>query len=166
MKITALDFDLGTGSISNPRTLIDFQGAGGEPDGMVLDADGNLWVAVYGTSHIMVFTPQGKLLKQIALPAMYPTCPTWGGKNQEILYITTAKDRTDTPDPNDEGIWEDSEILPGGLTRTDVEYSRSAGMESLKRVLQNHPATGSGNRRASYSNIPVDPQIDYLFHMK
>lgn len=65
--------------------------------------DGNLWVAVYGTSHIMVFTPQGKLLKQIAMPAMYPTCPTWGGKKQDILYITTAKDRTETPDPNDEG---------------------------------------------------------------
>lgn len=37
MKITALDFDLGTGSITNPRTLIDFQEAGGEPDGMVLE---------------------------------------------------------------------------------------------------------------------------------
>ncbi|KAJ5672722.1 SGL-domain-containing protein [Penicillium longicatenatum] len=103
MKITALDFDLASGSISNPRTLVDFQGTGGEPDGMVLDVEGNLWVAVYGTSHIMVFTPQGKLLKQIALPAKYPTCPTWGGKNQDILYITTAKDRTETPDPNDEG---------------------------------------------------------------
>ncbi|KAJ5948959.1 hypothetical protein N7454_002266 [Penicillium verhagenii] len=102
-KITALDFDLETGSISNQRTLVDFQGTGGEPDGMVVDVDGNLWVAVYGTSHIMVFTPHGKLLKQIALPAMYPTCPTWAGKNQDILYITTGKDRTDNPDPNDEG---------------------------------------------------------------
>ncbi|KAJ6110351.1 Anterior fat body protein, partial [Penicillium sp. IBT 16267x] len=69
MKIMALDFDLATGSISNPRTLVDFQGMGGEPDGMVDlvnpcgTADGNLWVAVYGTSHIMVFTPRGKLLK-------------------------------------------------------------------------------------------------------
>lgn len=64
------------------------------------------------------------------------------------------------------GIWEVSEILTGGLTRTDVEYSRSAGMESLHRVLQNHPATRLDNRRDSYSNIPVDPQFDYLFQMK
>ncbi|KAJ5109366.1 hypothetical protein N7456_006041 [Penicillium angulare] len=103
MKITALDFDLSTGNLSNQRTLVDFQGTKGEPDGMVLDSDGNLWVAIYGTSSIKAFTPEGKLLRQIKLPAMYPTCPTWGGKNNDILYITTGKDRTDNPDPNDEG---------------------------------------------------------------
>ena len=127
MKITALDFDLSTGQISNQRTLVDFRGSNAEPDGLVLECVlsarsdlnqiplcffranlwystvGNLWVAVYGTSSVMVFNPEGKLLRQIKLPAIYPTCPTWGGKNNDILFITTARDRTDTPDPNDEG---------------------------------------------------------------
>lgn len=37
MKITALDFDLETGSVSNQRTLVDFRDVGGEPDGMVVE---------------------------------------------------------------------------------------------------------------------------------
>lgn len=31
------------------------------------------------------------------------TCPTWGGKNHDILYLTTARDRSENPDPNDDG---------------------------------------------------------------
>lgn len=52
---------------------------------------------------MMLFNPQGKCLKQVKLPAMYPTCPTWGGKDHDILYLTTARDRTENPDPTDDG---------------------------------------------------------------
>jgi sugar lactone lactonase YvrE len=65
--------------------------------------DGNLWVAVYSTGKVMVFNPEGKKLKEVELPAKYPTCPTWGGKNHDILYLSTARDRTENPDPNDDG---------------------------------------------------------------
>lgn len=51
----------------------------------------------------MVFTPEGEWLKEVGLPAMYPTCPTWGGRDHDILFITTARDRTADPDPADEG---------------------------------------------------------------
>lgn len=37
MKITVLDFDVETGSVSNQRTLVDFREVGGEPDGMVVE---------------------------------------------------------------------------------------------------------------------------------
>lgn len=70
---------------------------------LICSSDGNLWVALYETSSIMVFNPEGKPLRQINLPAKYPTCPTWGGKNNDILYITTAQDRRDNPDPSDKG---------------------------------------------------------------
>lgn len=122
MKITALDFDLETGTVSNQRTLVDFQTTSAEPDGLVIESvtlflitvartlirtkysdDGNLWVAVYATGSVMVFSPEGKKLKEVILPAKYPTCPTWGGKNYDILYISTARDRTQNPDPNDDG---------------------------------------------------------------
>ncbi|KAJ6107602.1 hypothetical protein N7523_008925 [Penicillium sp. IBT 18751x] len=102
-KITALDFDLSTGALSNQRTLVDFKGTTSEPDGMVIDNMGNLWVSVYGSSHLMHFSPEGKLLEQVKLPAMCLTCPTWGGKNYDILYITTARDLSKNPDPNDDG---------------------------------------------------------------
>lgn len=65
--------------------------------------DGNIWVAVYATASVMLFSPEGKCLKQGGLPAMYPTCPTWGGKNHDMLFLTTARDRTGNPDPADDG---------------------------------------------------------------
>jgi sugar lactone lactonase YvrE len=51
----------------------------------------------------MNFSPEGNLLKQVKLPAMCPTCPTWGGKDHDILYLTTARDRSQNPDPSDDG---------------------------------------------------------------
>lgn len=65
--------------------------------------EGNLWVSIYGTGSLVVFSPSGRRLREIRMPALYPTCPTWGGQDNDILYITTAKDRTDEPDPNDQG---------------------------------------------------------------
>ncbi|KAE8453268.1 hypothetical protein EG329_011335 [Mollisiaceae sp. DMI_Dod_QoI] len=90
-KSFAFDFDLETGSISNKRTLLDVAGTTGEPDGMVLDTSGNLYIAVYGTSRVMVFNPAGKHLKDIMFSGENLTCPTWGGKNYDILFVTSAR---------------------------------------------------------------------------
>jgi sugar lactone lactonase YvrE len=51
-KTYAYDFDLETGGISNKRVLIDFSGTCGEPDGMVIDSENNLWIAVYGSNRV------------------------------------------------------------------------------------------------------------------
>ncbi|EGC43473.1 SMP-30/Gluconolaconase/LRE domain-containing protein [Histoplasma capsulatum var. duboisii H88] len=92
MLIYAYDFDLESGSISNKRILVDRRTALGEPDGMVIDKQGNLWVAVYSSSRIMVFSPDGKHLKDIILTARNVTCTTWGGRNWDLIFATTAQD--------------------------------------------------------------------------
>ncbi|KAK3940476.1 gluconolactonase [Diplogelasinospora grovesii] len=97
------DFDLDTGNITNKTVFIDRREEGGEPDGMVVDVDGNLWVAVYDSSRVMVYSPEGKHLREVTLSARNPTCPTWGGPNWDILYITTASDRGKVAGPDDEG---------------------------------------------------------------
>lgn len=51
-KIYSFDFDLETGSISNRKLLVDMAGTVGEPDGMVISTDGNLYIAVYGTNRV------------------------------------------------------------------------------------------------------------------
>jgi sugar lactone lactonase YvrE len=51
-KIYSFDFDLETGSISNRKLLVDMAGTSGEPDGMVVSVDGNLYIAVYGTNRV------------------------------------------------------------------------------------------------------------------
>lgn len=87
--IDAFDYDHQSGALTNRRTLVDDFSEPGNPDGLAIDADGNLWSALYGGHRLVCYSPAGKLLQQIELPmAENPTCPllTGGG----TLYLTTA----------------------------------------------------------------------------
>ncbi|KAL1641398.1 hypothetical protein SLS58_006099 [Diplodia intermedia] len=101
--VYAFDFDVERGEIANKRVLVDRRDSYGEPDGMVTDTEGNLWVAVYAADRIMVFSPQGEHLRDVLLPARNPACTTWGGKDFDILYTATGKDRANESDEKDEG---------------------------------------------------------------
>ena len=68
-----------------------FGGEDGTPDGMTLDRDGNVWVAFWGGSCIRQFTPQGSLLRTIPLPAPQITSMAFGGKNLDLLLVTSAR---------------------------------------------------------------------------
>ncbi|PGH33707.1 hypothetical protein GX50_03445 [[Emmonsia] crescens] len=103
MLVYAYDFDLESGSISNKRIFIDRRKAHGEPDGMVVDTQGNLWMAVYDSSRIMVFSPDGKHLKDIILTARNVTCTTWGGRNWDLIFAATAKDPNPQSHETDDG---------------------------------------------------------------
>ncbi|KAJ5256566.1 Anterior fat body protein [Penicillium angulare] len=103
MVVWAYDFHLESGSITNKRLLIDRRDSFGEPDGMVVDTEGNLWIAMFDSNRVMVFSPSGRHLKDIVFSARNPACTTWGGKNFDIIYIASGKDRRANPAPNDEG---------------------------------------------------------------
>ncbi|PGG97747.1 hypothetical protein AJ79_09099 [Helicocarpus griseus UAMH5409] len=103
MLVYAYDFDLESGNISNKRILIDRRSTYGEPDGMVVDTQGNLWIAVYDSDRIMVFSPDGKHLKDIIFTARNMTCTTWGGRNWDIIFAATGKDRDPQPREVDDG---------------------------------------------------------------
>jgi sugar lactone lactonase YvrE len=51
----------------------------------------------------MVFDPTGKHLKDIVVPAYSPTCTTWGGKNFDIIFAASGKDKRPQPSATDEG---------------------------------------------------------------
>ncbi|PYH98392.1 hypothetical protein BO71DRAFT_416351 [Aspergillus ellipticus CBS 707.79] len=100
--VYAFDFDLATGMLSNQRILVDRRDSCGEPDGMIVDTQGNLWIAVYASSRMMVFSPEGEQLEEIVFPAKNVACTTWGGRNHDILYVASAVD-TATDTTTDEG---------------------------------------------------------------
>jgi sugar lactone lactonase YvrE len=66
-------------------------GYGGRPDGATVDARGNYWVAMYEGQRVLQFSPQGKLLREIATPVRCPTMPCFGGTDLKTLYLTTAR---------------------------------------------------------------------------
>jgi sugar lactone lactonase YvrE len=83
-------FDPHRGTIAGGRVLITIAEDVGAPDGMTVDAAGDLWVAVYGGGRIHRYSPDGSLRQAILVPAVQTTCCGFGGPRLRRLYITTA----------------------------------------------------------------------------
>ncbi|KAJ8666826.1 hypothetical protein QAD02_008488 [Eretmocerus hayati] len=92
-QIWAFDYSNSTGSISKKRIVFDVKknNLKGLPDGMTIDADGNLWIALFdGAAVIQVNPESGKLLRTIKLPAEKITSVAFGGPQLDVLYVTSA----------------------------------------------------------------------------
>lgn len=91
-EVVAYDYENKTATISNKRSIIKITAEEGYPDGMTIDSEGMLWIALWGGWQIRRYNPSnGKLLHQIQLPVSQVTSCTFGGENLEDLYITSAK---------------------------------------------------------------------------
>ncbi|CAN5728114.1 SMP-30/gluconolactonase/LRE family protein [soil metagenome] len=91
--IYVYDFDLMSGSISNRRALITFAANDGKPDGLTVDEDGCLWVAVWDAWQVARYSPDGREIQRIRMPVPRPTSCCFGGPSLETLYVTTASVR-------------------------------------------------------------------------
>jgi sugar lactone lactonase YvrE len=62
----------------------------GIPDGIALDADEHLWVAVHGAGQVRRFAPDGALVDRVEVPAPHSTSVAFAGDDLRTLVITTA----------------------------------------------------------------------------
>ncbi|KAI8421387.1 hypothetical protein MSG28_009467 [Choristoneura fumiferana] len=103
-KIRRYDYDVNTGEISNMQHIFDLAASGveGFPDGMTIDAAGDLWVAVFGGACVLQVTPKGQLVRKVPIPAAQVTSCTFGGPNYDVLFVTTSaymnKEEEGTPE--------------------------------------------------------------------
>lgn len=65
-------------------------GFDGGPDGAVTDAEGNIWIAVFGSGRVFGFTPKGRSLGRFNLPARNVTCPAFVGRDARTMLVTSA----------------------------------------------------------------------------
>ena len=79
------------GSLQNKRLFASFQGKGGHPDGMAVDADGFVWIALFGGWRIDRFAPDGELVASIRFPCSNITKLAFGGDDLRTAYVTTAR---------------------------------------------------------------------------
>ncbi|MGF1515621.1 MAG: SMP-30/gluconolactonase/LRE family protein [Elainellaceae cyanobacterium] len=84
------DYDAVSGAIANRRVHIDLTAESFFPDGLTVDAEGCLWVAMWDGWRVQRFDPEGQPLAKIPVPVQRPTSCTFGGKNLQTLYITSA----------------------------------------------------------------------------
>jgi len=88
--IHAFRFDPERGTISDDRLYVDVPDEIVSPDGLTVDAGGDLWVAIYGGGRVQRYSPEGDLREELFLPAEQTTCCAFAGPGLHRLYVTTA----------------------------------------------------------------------------
>lgn len=82
-------FDVETGTLGRRAPLIEIAPAEGVPDGLCVDADGCLWMALWGGGEVRRLAPDGRLLERVAMPVSQPSsCAIAPGGT---LYVTSAR---------------------------------------------------------------------------
>jgi sugar lactone lactonase YvrE len=80
------------GRLSGRRPLMALgDGDSGSPDGLCVDADGFVWVALWGGSAVRRYSPDGRLDGVVELPVSQVTACTFGGDDLGTLYVTTSR---------------------------------------------------------------------------
>ena len=87
------------GQVTNRRRLAEIEDGAGFPDGLTVDADGCVWVALWDGGAVRRYTPDGELDRVIELPVPRVTACAFGGADLTDLYITTARVGLDAPHP-------------------------------------------------------------------
>lgn len=96
-RITVLDHDPERGPV-DPRPFVRLPEDAGHPDGLTVDADGGVWVALNHGSAVHRYTPDGRLSEVIELPVRQVTACSFGGPSMDQLFMTTSRENL----PDDE----------------------------------------------------------------
>ncbi|WP_035872586.1 SMP-30/gluconolactonase/LRE family protein [Cucumibacter marinus] len=87
--IWVYDYDDAEGRVSNRRVLL--EGGPGLPDGSGMDSEGCLWNARFGAGKVLRITPDGRIDREIAVPAQNPTACTFAGDDLKTLVVTSGR---------------------------------------------------------------------------
>ncbi|MFD8161781.1 SMP-30/gluconolactonase/LRE family protein [Streptomyces malaysiensis] len=111
--------DPATGGLGAPTTFVTVDD--GSPDGMVVDDEGAVWIAVWGTGTVRRYRPDGELDRTLRLPASRPAGVCLQG---DVLHITTATVGLTAPGPYDGAVFSVRVGVPGPPA---AEYRPAAG---------------------------------------
>jgi sugar lactone lactonase YvrE len=90
-RVDVMAFDRDSGSIGDRRPIIDLTDGDVLPDGMTIDADGALWIALWGAGEVRRYLPDGGLDRVVHLPVTQVTSCAFGGPGLDDLYVTSAR---------------------------------------------------------------------------
>ena len=86
-RVDVFDYD---GEIANRRPFVAIDRDDGVPDGLAVDDEGGVWVALWGGSCVRRYDPDGALDGQLAIPAENVTACCFGGADGRSLFVTTG----------------------------------------------------------------------------
>jgi D-xylonolactonase len=119
--IYQLDYEAGTGQVSNRRVLVRTPKDESVPDGMTVDAQGNIWSARWNGEALYKYTPDGSLVGKVVFPVRKVSSVAFGGEDLATAFVTTAggTDRGEVEGP-----------LAGSLFRVDLQVGGRAPFRS------------------------------------
>jgi sugar lactone lactonase YvrE len=104
-EVSVFDYDPATGAIEGRRQLVATPPEWGDPDGLVVDAEGGIWVAFWGGFAARRFSPDGALDAVVELPVGRVTKCAFGGPDLGTMYITTAQPAAGVDEPHAGGLF-------------------------------------------------------------
>jgi sugar lactone lactonase YvrE len=101
-EVAAFDFDAEAGTFANRRRFTGLDG--NNPDGMAVDVEDGIWVALYGGSAVRRYDRDGTLSEVVEVPgASQVTACTFGGQDRRTLFITTSRENLGDDEQPDAG---------------------------------------------------------------
>lgn len=85
----AYDYDPTSGAVANRRIFTDTTDLGGLPDGAAVDAQGLVWIAIYGGGKVAAYRPDGTLERIVDMPVKLVSSVAFGGAERDRLFVTT-----------------------------------------------------------------------------
>lgn len=90
-RIDAFAFDSGSGALGERCSFAVVAPHAGRPDGLAIDDEGGVWVALFGGGALRRYDPRGRLDAVVTVPTPHPTSCAFGGTDLRELYVTTAR---------------------------------------------------------------------------
>lgn len=137
LGIDVFDFHPDEGTITDRKRVVTFIKGEGRPDGLTVDSDGCLWVALFLGAQVRRYSPTGRLLATVAIPAPQATSCCFGGRDGQDLLITSAA-----------GLVPEWRLVGAGFTREFGELAAKApgagGVFACRPGIGGPPATAFG----------------------
>jgi sugar lactone lactonase YvrE len=90
-RIDVFDYDADSGEVAGRRAFAAIDPSDGLPDGMTVDAEGGVWVCLFGGGAVRRYREDGALDAVIPMPVTNPTSLAFGGPDLRTLYVTSAR---------------------------------------------------------------------------
>lgn len=90
-RIDLFDYEPATGAVTGRRPFVRIEPEIGLPDGLAVDAEGGVWICLFGGGAVRRYSPQGQLSEVVSLPVSYPTSLAFGGAGLRTAYVTSSR---------------------------------------------------------------------------
>jgi sugar lactone lactonase YvrE len=97
-RIDRFHVDPESGALSDRRLFVQMKGRGENPDGMAVDDEDHVWVAVWGSSEVRRYRPDGGLAETIPVPTRQPSSVCLMGSEEPRMFVTSAATGLDASD--------------------------------------------------------------------